>query len=117
MKAVELIKMCVSETYSKVCVGKCLSAFPIQKNLKQEDALSPLLFNLALEYSIRKVQENTNRDWNWLGHICFRSMLMMLICYHKHEEALLHVSKKAGLELKAKYVYVHLSSPGNRTKS
>jgi hypothetical protein len=32
--------------------------FPIQNGLKQGDALSPLLSNVALEYAIRKVQEN-----------------------------------------------------------
>jgi len=30
--------------------------FPIRNGLKQEDALSPLLFNFALEYAIRRVQ-------------------------------------------------------------
>ena len=44
-KLVRLIKMCLTETYSRVRVGK-------------GDALSPLLFNFALEYAIKRVQVN-----------------------------------------------------------
>ena len=58
-KLVRLIKMCLTETYSRVREGKNLSdMFPIRNGLKQEDDLSPLLFNFALEYAIRRVHVN-----------------------------------------------------------
>jgi hypothetical protein len=58
MKSVRLIKMCLNQTYSKVHIGKHLSdTFPIQNGLKQEDALSLLPFNFALEYAIWKIQD------------------------------------------------------------
>jgi hypothetical protein len=59
MKLVRLIKMCLNKMYSKVHIGKHLSDnFPIQNGPKQGYALSPFLFNFALEYAIRKVQGN-----------------------------------------------------------
>ena len=39
-------------------IGNYLSStFPVENDLKQGDALWPLLFNFVLEYAIRKVQE------------------------------------------------------------
>ena len=56
-KLVRLIKMRLAETYSRVRVGKNVSdGFPVRNGLKEGDALSPMLFNFALEYSIRRVQ-------------------------------------------------------------
>ena len=50
MKLVRLIKMSLTETYSRVRVGKNVSdRFPIRNDLKLGDALTPLLFNFALE--------------------------------------------------------------------
>jgi hypothetical protein len=47
-KLVRLIKMCLNETYSKIHVGKRMSyTFSFR-----------MLFSSALEYSIKKVQEN-----------------------------------------------------------
>jgi hypothetical protein len=58
-KPVGLIQMCLNETYSTVLIGKYQSEkFPIQNGLKQGDALTPLLFIFAVEFAIRRVQEN-----------------------------------------------------------
>jgi hypothetical protein len=51
--------MCLNETYSRFRVGNHLSdVFSVKNGLKQGDALSPLLFNFALEYAIKRVQVN-----------------------------------------------------------
>jgi len=59
MNLVGIIKMCLTETYSRFRMGKYLSdRFPIRNGLKQGDALLPLLINIALEYTIRRFQVN-----------------------------------------------------------
>jgi hypothetical protein len=62
MKLVTLIKVCLTETYSKVLVGKHLSNnFTIQNGLKQWNVLLPLLFNFSFAYTIRKIKKNRVR--------------------------------------------------------
>jgi hypothetical protein len=52
------------EMYSKVCIAKHLhDMFPTQNGLKQGDALSPLLFDFAVQYAIMKVKK-TSRNYN-----------------------------------------------------
>jgi hypothetical protein len=51
-KLVRLIKMSLTETYSRVLAGKNVSdRFPTRNGMKQGDAVSPILFNFALEYA------------------------------------------------------------------
>ena len=70
MKLVRLIKMCLTETYNRVRVGKNLSDLcPTRNDLKQGDTLSPLLINFALECAFSWVQV----------HLSFWFMTMMLI--------------------------------------
>jgi hypothetical protein len=91
------------------------ASFLIQNGIKQGDALSPLLFNFALEYAIRKLQESQVRlklngthqllayadDVNLLGH--------NMDTIKKNTETLIDASKEVGLEIsveKTKYILV-----------
>ncbi|KAJ4444402.1 hypothetical protein ANN_06194 [Periplaneta americana] len=115
-KLVPLIKMCLSETYSRVRIGQFLSdAFPIHCGLKQRDALSPLLFNFPLEYAIRKVQDNRQGlELNGLHQLLvYADDVNMLEKIHKrlgeNTEILLEASKAIGLNKSRKdkvYDYV-----------
>jgi hypothetical protein len=87
--------------------------FPIQNGLKQGDALSPLLFNFALEYSIRKVQENQlglklNGTHQQLAYTDNVNLLGDNIdTVKKNTETLIDASKEVGVEInveKTKYM-------------
>jgi hypothetical protein len=116
MKLVSLIKMCLNETYVKVLIGKNLSdSFPIQNGLKQRDVLTPLLFNFALEYAIRKVQESQvglklNGTHQLLAYGDDVNLLGDYIdTINRNTETLTDASKEVGLEVnveKAKYMLV-----------
>jgi len=105
---IKLIKMCLTETYIRVRVGKNLSdRFPIRNGLKQGDALSPLLFNFALEWAIRRVQVNQdglklNGTHQLLAYVDDVNILGGSICAVKENaEALVVAAKEIGLEVNA----------------
>jgi hypothetical protein len=116
LKLIRLIKMCVNETYSRVQVGNHLSdRFSIKNGLKQGDALSPLLFNFALEYAIRRIHANQeglklNETHQLLVYADVINILGGSIhTIRKNTEALLIASKETGLEVnaeKTKYMFM-----------
>jgi hypothetical protein len=104
-KLVGLIKICLSKTYSKVHIGKNLSiAFPIQNGLKEGYALSPLFFNFALEFFMKKVQENDKGSeldgtHQLLVYSDDNIWGKNINTIRKNKEALLEASRNIGMEV------------------
>jgi hypothetical protein len=119
----KLIKICLNETCSKVHIGKYLSdSFPIQNGLKQRNA--PLLFNFALEYANRKVEENQmGLKLNWthrpLAYADIENLLGNNINpIRKNTETFIDASKEVGLEINVeKAMFMLLSHHQNECTS
>jgi hypothetical protein len=108
MKLFRLIKICLNETYNKVCITKYLSdKFPVQNVLKQGDALPPFHFNFALGYSIKEFQENwVGLKLNGTHHPLVHADDVIILeaninTIKKNTETLVDASKEVGLEVNA----------------
>jgi len=119
--------MCLTETYSRVRVVKNLSdMFPIRNGLKQGDGLSPLLFNFALEYAIRRVQVNQdglklNGTQQLLAYADAVNILGGSVhTVKENAEALVVATKEIGLEVnadKTKYMIMSRDQKAGRGHS
>ena len=82
--------------------------FPVRKGLKQGDALSPLLFNFALEYAIRRVQKNQD------------GLKLNIQTLKENAEALVTATREIGLKIsadKTKYMVMSLDQNAGRIHS
>jgi hypothetical protein len=116
--------MCLSETYSRVQVGKHLSdTFPIKNGLKQGDALPPFLFNFALECAIGRVWANQeglklNGTHQLLAYADVNILGGSIHSIKNKTEALVVASKEIGLEVNAeKTKYMVMSRDQNAGQS
>jgi len=126
-KLVRLIKMSLTETHSRVRVGKNMSdRFPIRNGLKQGDALSPMLFNFALDYAIRKVQVNQdglklNGTHQLLAYADDVNILAgSILTLKENAEALVAATREIVLEVsagKTKYMVISRDRNAGRIQS
>jgi len=122
-----LIKMSLTETYSRVRVGKNGSdRFPIGNGLKQGDALSPMFFNFDLENAIRRVHVNQdglklNGTHQLLAYADDVNILGGSIHTVKENvEALLAATREIGMEVsadKTKYMVMSRDQNAGRIQS
>jgi hypothetical protein len=112
-------------TVKTIQVNICLVVFLIQNGLHQGDALSPPLFNFALEYVIRKIQENQvrlklNGTHQLLAYVDDVNLLGDNIgTINKNKETLIDASKEAGLKVnveKTKYTLVSRDQNAGQTR-
>ena len=103
--------MCLSEIYSRVHAGQFLSdAFPIHCSLKQADALSPSLFNFAVEYAIRDQENRIGLELDGKHQLLVYDVNMLvenLQTVWENAEIFIKASKHIGLEVnfdKTKYI-------------
>ena len=119
--------MSLTETYNTVRVSKNVSdRFPISNGLKQGDALSPLLFNFALEYAIRRVHVNQdglklNGTHQLLAYADDVNTLGGTIhTLKENAEALVAATREIGLEVsvdKTKYMIITRDQNAERIQS
>jgi len=121
VKLVRIIKMSLTETYSRVRVGKNVSdRFPIRNGLKEGEALSQTLVNFSIEYTIRRVQVNQdglklNGTHQLLAYADDVNILKGSIhTLTENAEALVAATRETGLEVSAdKTKYMVMSRDQN----